>query len=117
MSATSLPAGFEELEDFAGDWVLADVEARMRKRQGSKIEDIRRFYDAMLPRGAEALEYLKKYELGKLVPEGERLLKLMLALAEVAPAVEWYNDPNVKDGFPVERIRFLRKIPDTAAQV
>jgi hypothetical protein len=41
----------------------------------------------------------------------------MLALAEVAPAVEWYDQPMVYDGFPVERIRYLRQIPDTAAQI
>ena len=41
----------------------------------------------------------------------------MLALAEVAPAVEWYDDPRVFDGFPVERISYLRQISDTAAQV
>jgi hypothetical protein len=48
--------------------------------------------------------------------EGERLLKLMLSLAEVGPAVEWYNSPQVPDGFPVSRIRYLRLISDTAAQ-
>ena len=50
-------------------------------------------------------------------PYPASLLKLMLALAEVAPAVEWYDDPRVFDGFPVERIRYLRQISDTAAQV
>lgn len=114
---SELPAGFEALEPFCADWVREDVEARMRQRQGSQMADIKRFYDAILPRGAEALEYLKQFKLGELPPEGENLLKLMLSLAEVAPAVEWYNDPNVKDGFPVQRIKFLRKIPDTAPQV
>ena len=67
-------------------------------------------------RQRRALAWLRDYDLGALPPEGERLLKLMLALAEVAPAVEWYNDPRVFDGFPVERIRYLRQISDTAAQ-
>lgn len=111
-----LPPGFAALEAFLADWVLPDAQARMAQRQASRIEDIRRFYDAMLPMGEPALSYLRGYALGDLPPEGERLLKLMLSLAEVAPAVEWYNDPMVFDGFPIERIRYLRQIPDSAAQ-
>jgi hypothetical protein len=113
---SSLPQGFEALEPFVGEWVLPDAVARGEKRQSSSIEEIRRFYEAMLPMGEEALAYLRQFELGLLPLEAERLLKLMLALAEVAPAVEWYNSPKVYDGFEVSRIRYLRQIPDTAAQ-
>jgi hypothetical protein len=115
-TSSSLPAGFESLEDFISDWVLADAAARMAKRQSSTIDDIRRFYDAVLPYGEKTLLYLREFQLGSLPPEGERLLKLMLALAEVAPAVEWYKSPQVYDGFPVTRIRYLRQISDTAVQ-
>jgi Ser/Thr protein kinase RdoA (MazF antagonist) len=111
-----LPPGFLAAEPFVADWVLADASARMAKRQSSQIEDIRSFYEAMLPLGEAALAHLRGFALGALPPEEERLLKLMLALAEVAPAVEWYNDPRVHDGFPIERIRYLRQIPDVAAQ-
>jgi hypothetical protein len=116
MTQSSLPAGFEVLEPLVHDWVLPDAVARMGKRQASTIAELRRFYDAMLPLGETALAYLRRFPLGALPPEGERLLKLMLALAEAAPAVEWYNSPKVTDGFPVQRIRYLRQIPDNAAQ-
>jgi hypothetical protein len=111
-----LPSGFESIEPFVAAWVLPDAAARMAQRQASRIEDLRTFYNAMLPMGEVALAWLRSYELGALPIEGERLLKLMLALAEVAPAVEWYDDPRVFDGFPVERITYLRQISDTAAQ-
>jgi hypothetical protein len=81
-----LPPGFEALEPFVARWVLPDAAARMARRQECRIEELRAFYAAMLP------------------------------LAEVAPAVEWYNDPRVFDGFPVERISYLRQISDTAVQ-
>lgn len=116
-NSTLLPAGFEQLESCVAEWVLPDAAARMAKRQASTIAELRAFYGAMLPMGEAALAWLRGYELGALPLEGERLLKLMLALAEIAPAVEWYDDPRVYDGFPVERIRYLRQIPDTAAQV
>jgi len=88
----------------------------MAKRQSSTIEEIVRFYEIALPLGESVLAYLRQFQLGSLEPEAERLLKLMLALAEVAPAVEWYDGPQVSDGFPVSRIRYLRQIPDTTAQ-
>jgi hypothetical protein len=112
-----LPEGFGDLEGFVPDWVHPDAVSRMAKRQASEIAELRVFYDGMLPRGEAALAFLRDYELGELPFEVENLLRLMLMLAEVAPAVEWYDDPRVYDGFPVERLRFLRQIPDTAAQV
>ena len=111
-----LPEGFEPLEPFVAEWALPDAVARMSKRQASSIEEIRVFYQAMLPLGERALEHLRGFQLGELPPASERLLKLMLSLAEVAPAVEWYDDPKVYDGFPIERIRYRRLIPDAAAQ-
>lgn len=112
-----LPPGFEILEAFASDWVLPDAVARMQKRQSSAIAEIKRFYATILPLGEAALAYLRQYPLGALPPEGERLLKLMLALAEIAPAVEWYDNPQVTDGFPVQRIHYLRQIPDNMGQL
>lgn len=115
--STSLPPDFADLERFVADWVLPDALARMAKRLSSNIDEIKEFYAAMLPRGEAALAYLRGYELGAMRPEAESLLKLMLSLAEVAPAVEWYDSPRVYDGFSIDRTRFLRQIPDTAAQV
>jgi hypothetical protein len=115
-TSSLLPVGFESLNVFLRDWELADAAARMAKRQSSNMEEIRRFYAAVLPHGEKALQYLREFQLGALPPEAERLLKLMLALAEVAPAVEWYQSPQVYDGFPVGRIRYLKQISDTAAQ-
>ena len=115
-NTTSLPAGFESLDTFVAERVLPDAAARMAKRQSSTYEEIHRFYHAVIPIGEKALDYLQAFQLGALPPEGERLLKLMLSLAEVGPAVEWYKDPKVYDGFEVGRIRYVKQIPDTSAQ-
>ena len=112
----SLPSGFESLERFLAEWVLPDAESRVAKRQGSTLVEIREFYDAMLPLGEKALDYLRQFELGSVPPEGERLLKLMLSLAEIAPAVEWYDGPAVRNGFPISRMRYVRQIPDLDPQ-
>ena len=116
MNEAMLPQGFASLEPLVADWVLADTRARIEKRRTSTIEQIRAFYDAMLPMADGALDYLRDFTLGALPPEGERLLKLMLSLAEIAPAIEWYNAPEVYDGFDLTRLRFPVQINDTAAQ-
>ena len=111
-----LPRGFESLEPFVEEWVLPDAAARMAKRQSSDISKVVLFYDAMLALGESALGHLRGFSLGDMPAAEERLLKLMLSLAEVAPAVEWYKNVRVYDGFPIERVRYLRQISDTTAQ-
>jgi hypothetical protein len=116
MSQGRLPPGFEALAPFVDDWILDNAAARMAKRQSSSMAEIRAFYDAIVPLGVAALDHLRQYRLGELPAETENLLKLMLALAEIGPAVEWFDDPAVYDGFPIERIRYVRQISDSAAQ-
>lgn len=80
------------------------------------MDELRAFYAAMQPLAEKAVEYLQAYSLGALPPEGERLLKLMLGLAEIAPAVEWYDSVQVYDGFDMSRVTMPRQIPDLEAQ-
>lgn len=113
----TLPSGFQSLEDFVPAWVLPDQAARSDKRQSSAMAEIRAFYDAMLPVAEAAVDYLRGHKLGALPPEGERLLKLMLSLAEIAPAVEWYDDPKVYDGFDMGRVKLTHQVSDLAPQL
>lgn len=115
-SSGLLPAGFEALEPFIADWVLPDSLARMARRRASNMEDIRAFYDAAIAQAEPALNHLRAFPLGEIPPAEERLLKLMLALAELGPAVEWFDSPHVYDGFDAAKVRYIRTIPDTAAQ-
>ena len=113
---TTLPPGFAALDPFVAEWALPGSLARMEKRRTSSIEDIRAFYDAILPLAGSALDHLRGFQLGELPPAEERLLKLILSLAEVGPAVEWFGDPLVYDGFDARKIKYTRLIPDNAAQ-
>ena len=111
-----LPAGFEPLEPFIDRWVLPDSRSRSETRRATSFDDIKHFYDAALPLAPEALKVLAAFRLEDLPPAEERLLKLMLALAEVGPAVEWYGQPDVIDGFPADRFPLIHQLPDTARQ-
>lgn len=111
-----LPEGFGELECFVDEWVLPDSSARAAKRQASTYREIKAFYDSMVPHAERALEFLDGFRLGELDEPAERLLKLTLSLAEIGPAVEWYEDPRVADGYPAERFPLTELIPDTSLQ-
>jgi hypothetical protein len=112
----TLPEGFDAVESFISIWVLSDTRARIQRRQASTLDELRAFYTAIQPLAEKAVEYLQDHPMGALPPEGERLLKLMLALAEIAPAVEWYDSVQVYDGFDMNRVTMPRQIPDLEAQ-
>ena len=116
-SASCLPQGFTALECWLDDWVLADSTARHEKRLTTPLADTRAFYDAMLPHAEAVLAYLSTRELGALDASDERLLKLMLSLAEIGPAIEWYGTGNYPDAFDARRFPLTVTLSDTAAQV
>lgn len=109
MNTIDLPKKFQDLARFS-DWCLDSERARNRKRLASSMEDIRAFYNAMLGRVDEALEYLNGFPLeGMPMPE-RNLLTLTLSLAEVANAVELFKtQPGVIDGFDMERFYLIHE--------
>lgn len=113
--ASRLPKGFSALECWIDDWVLADSRARSEKRLNSSADALRAFYDGVLPHAEGALDYLSQRRLGELTEAEERLLKLMLALAEVGPAIEWYGS-GVPDAFDSHRFPLVVQLSDTAPQ-
>lgn len=100
----TLPKGFQDLERFAA-WALPSESERSEKRISSRMEEISGFYTAMHARMSEILEHLSEHEVDEMPEDTERLLYLALSLAEVAPAVEWYDQPTVIDGFDRRRYR------------
>ncbi len=97
-----LPPGFEDLEPFL-DWARPTEAERNAKRWAATMEESQRFYDAMLARGAAALEYLGQFELAEIAGPDARLLDMCLALAEVSATIEMYENPQPKYVFPIER--------------
>ena len=111
-----LPKGFKSLQPLVADWVLPDSRARLEKRLTTPAPLIREFYDTMLAKAPEALAYLRERQLGELDAAEERLLKLLLSLAEMGPAVEWYGTGEYPDGFDARRFKLIEQIPDNQPQ-
>jgi len=100
----TLPGEFKDLERFAA-WALPSESERSEKRLSSKMEEISEFYAAMHERMNAILAHLSRYQVNDMPEDAKQLLYLALSLAEVAPAVEWYNQPTVIDGFDRRRYR------------
>jgi hypothetical protein len=97
-----LPAQFAELEGFLG-WSLATERERTAKRQTSSMREIKAFYDAIVPRLDELLDYLNDFPQEDVSSDVQRLFLLSMSLAEIAPAVENFGQPSVIDGYDYSR--------------
>jgi len=103
MQEARLPNGFDDLEPLAERWALPTEAERHAKRLASTIAELRAFYDAIFKRIDDVLAYLSEFQLESLTPGGQRLLHLAFSLAEIAPAVELYGQPEVPDGYDSRR--------------
>ena len=105
MTDTNLPADFADLAPFL-DWALPSADERQTRRRTATREELRAFYDAMLPRIEAILARVDEYLVGGLPQELHPLYHLALSLAEVAPHIELYNGaPGVPYAF--EETRFI----------
>lgn len=101
----AVPAGFEGLARFSR-WALPTADQRTRARREASREDLREFYDGVLPHIEAILDECDRFKLGEL-PESHRgIFNIALSMAEIAPHVEFYRgDPGVPYAF--EEARFV----------
>lgn len=100
----SLPEPFQELEEFL-DWALPTETLRRQKRESSTMEEIREFYDAVLPKVSAIMDHFRSAEAAsgdadKVDDETKALFTLMLAFACASLSIELHKSPIVPDGMP-----------------
>ena len=100
--SSALPAGFEDLESWL-HWSLPTMAERSALRASSNMHDLRAFYDALLPRMGAVLAHLSSLAVGDGDPQNQSLLNLTKSLAEIAPAVELFDEPIISYGYDVAR--------------
>jgi len=114
MPHSPLPDAFAELAPFL-DWALPSADARQTRRRTATRQEIRAFYDAVLPRTEAMLAAVDAHPLGKLPEEMRPLYYLALSLAEVAPHIELYGGaPGVPYAFEETRFVAAHGAQDTA---
>lgn len=97
-----LPGAFEDLLPFM-DWSLPTELERNTRRWSASLDESQQFYDAMIKRGPEALEYLGQFALDTISGADRNLLNMCLALAECSATIEMYGEPRPKYVFPIAR--------------
>lgn len=107
-NAAALPAGFEDLEPFLDQWCLTGTQERHARRETASMEDIRRFYDAMLARAPDAIAFLEGKPFDGLADNERRLMQLLLALGHVAVAVEVHGQPRAPHTPYPHRVRLTQ---------
>ena len=112
----ALPSDFAELARFGSRWCLANANARSAARVSASMEEIRDFYDTFTNHAERALTYLSDKQLGELSEPDANLLKLLLSLAEIGPAVEWFGQPRVIDGYEETKFPLVLALDDTGPQ-
>lgn len=99
----TLPAAFTDLEPYVAYWAKETQMERLHQRLAAKMARIQEFYDAVTPRLREILGYLDQFPLGALPEDAQRLYRLSLAAAQIAPAVELFRQPAVVCGFDARK--------------
>ena len=113
-STQELPDGFQDLAPFLNDWNLATEQERHAKRVASRLEDVRRFYDAVTPHIHEIIAHLAGFpgaDPDALPPPQRKLYNLALAFMECSHPIDLkWQRPDIDDAFPVNRMEYLAPI-------
>lgn len=83
-----LPPGFDALERYALQWDLESSNERRMQRLKLPMNELREFYDAVLPHAERALSYIDRFPIGSLPEDAQHLLRVVLGLAHAAVSVE-----------------------------
>ncbi len=86
----AFPEGYSDLQPLA-DWALPTEAERSQRRRDSTLAELQAFYQTMMPRLPQLLDYLNGFALDDLPARERRLLHLSFAFAEISPFVEQYH--------------------------
>ena len=95
MSDALLPPDFADLEPFAREWALPTMSERYNRRHASNMAEMQAFYDAAVPRGEAAIDYVNQFPLDDMPDDAMRLMWLMAALSAVSFAVDIFRHPRI----------------------
>lgn len=88
MSERPIPDRFDSLRPYVAEWALQSEEERYAKLHAVTLGQLRAFYDAMMARMPEVLEFLDSFPLDALPPEGQTVMDLALTLAHTAHPID-----------------------------
>ena len=95
--APQLPAQFADLDVFVEEWGnLETPNERYLQRQTLPMDRLTAYYEAVTPRLASIFEHLDRFPFHAPLPVEEALLfRVVMAMSEVAQAIEIFNQPRI----------------------
>ena len=106
-AATNLPPAYADLQPFAAEWMLGNEKARYDKLLRTSMDELRAFYDAMLPRMEDIILFLNQYPLDAMPEDVHHLFDLAMTFMETAHPVDLrWKDTDIEDKFPADRFEF-----------
>lgn len=109
---TMLPRGFAALEPFAAHWAGETATARAHLRDSASFAEAEAFYAAARPLVEPALAHLDAEPLANHDEQKRQLMRLMLAYAHVAMAIEVQGKDEHAHGKLREHMRITRAPAD-----
>ena len=107
MPSRKLPEAFADLQPFVAEWALANERERFLKLHAVTIAQLRGFYDAMLPRLEQVLQYLNEWKIAELPEDARTLYDLAVTFAETAHPVDLkWKDVDFPDAYPWQKFEF-----------
>lgn len=106
MTQITLPEQFKDLQRLA-DWGLPTESERHARRLASRFDELRDYYNTLLPRLETVVNHLNGFPLDKMPEPEKRLLYMGLMFIEAAVAVEMFKDPDIPGGLPAEQLEIL----------
>lgn len=107
-----LPAGFEVLEPFVGQWAVVSTAVRDQCRSQSLPAERDAFFQSMGHLLEPALALLDQTPLTQMAAAEQRLMQLVLGFAHVAMAVEIHGDKEATHAGLRARMRITRSPAD-----
>jgi hypothetical protein len=107
MTERMLPPRFAELAPFVADWALSTERDRFLRLHTVTIDVLRPFYEAMLARMDEVLDYLNQYDMDSLPADARTLFDLAMTFAETAHPIDLkWSDVDFNDAYPWQKFEF-----------
>jgi hypothetical protein len=107
MSEKVLPEKFSKLTSWVAEWALPNEEARYLKLHAVTFEQLKAFYDAMLPEMEAIMVFLKTQPVEGMPSEAQNLYRLAMTFAETAHPLDLgWTDTDFPSAFPWERMGF-----------
>ncbi|MGK2942939.1 MAG: hypothetical protein ACSLFJ_14885 [Immundisolibacter sp.] len=99
----ALPKGYEEFQVWADVWALPTEQERRVQRMTSTQAELELFFQAVKPQLDAWIQYLNGFNLAAMAEPEKNLLNLALAVVEVSPAIELFDNPWPKDVYPWQK--------------